>query len=197
MMLAPHKRRRRSYKVLACLGLGLSLCTSSFGDASDIRARFLEEYRPHAQALEDYYGTATVKFTWTTPGTENTVVQEIEGKCDPGHYLLNVSVKAVKNDSGETYARFKPDIQGRNPFYFFTLLPKSEGGYILKDLALAKKGDKLPLCCVTAPFADYSRGMTFQQMDEDDGTNFLALEDRVWQNEPMKVLRVEYRWCHI
>ena len=189
-------KKRRSLEYSACLGVALSLCATALGDAPEVRARFLEEYRPHAGALEDYYGSAELKYTLTQFGPENTLIEEIQGKYDRGHYLLSTSGKAVKNSSGETYGHYQTPFDGRNPSYYFQLIGKRESGYKVKDLVLAEKGQRPSLCAMTVPFADALLGMTFLEMGEDKGTGFLAWEDRAWRNEPMKVLRVEYIDMH-
>jgi hypothetical protein len=177
---------------LLCLGTGLFLRSATFADDSSVRARFLEEYRPHARALEDYYGSVEFKSTRTDVGSENTVVQDIQGKCDAEHVLVSVSSKALKNSTGETYFHSASSlIDVRNPLYSFTVLPRGEH-YAVKDVNLPREGEKRPLCDISAPFAESLRGMTYLEMGEDKETSFLALEDRVWQSEPMKVLRAEY-----
>lgn len=176
---------------LACCLGAVFISTTSAEDAT-VRRRFQEEYRPRAQALMDYYGSVEVKYTTTTVGGENTIIQDIKGKCDLRHFLLTGSYRAVKNGSGETYANSDSKIEGRNPRYSFNLSPKAEGRFKVQNVTLSKDGETPFMCCINAPYADSIRGITFLEMGDDKGTNFLSLEDRQWQNETMKALRAEY-----
>jgi hypothetical protein len=184
--------RQTPFGSLAALTLGLLISCPVHAESSNARTQFLEQYQPNAKALQDYYSNVVYKLVHTTVGPENTLVDEAEGKCALGCYLCTVGGKAIKNNTGETYAHTMQRTEGGNSSYSFTVLRKENGGYAAKDVTLLKKGDQSLFFTASVPFANAFRQMTYLDIARDTDTIFLALEDRVWQNEPVKVLRTEY-----
>jgi hypothetical protein len=159
---------------------------------NNVQARFLEQYGPNAKALQDYYNNIEFKSTRTTIGPENTLVDEINGKCALGCFLGTGGGKAIKNKTGETYFDRKPYIEGINPSYSFKVARKESGNYAARDVTLAKQGEQSALGDISVPFANSFRRMTYLDIAKNADTTFLALEDHVWQNQPVKMLRTEY-----
>lgn len=172
------------------------LPAQALGGSSSAREQFLEQYQPHAEALERAY--TNIKMKWTiTISSSNGVVQisSVETKYNRSNMLFrSISGKQFVQATGKILSESSGgNIEGQNDRYAFDLRSKPENQYVVRSVEMHTPNQRPFLCYVTVPFADpHSVRQTYLEMARDDANQILAFEDCQWQDQPMKELQVRY-----
>ncbi len=179
-------------RCLVSIACTLLLVSRSIGDDHSVRSAFLEQYQPHAQAIQQHYTNIRIKFTRTIDyGNGKGQVDEGEGKYNLLNYVLDGYGKGTNTTKPDIASKGHRSIEGRNIRYAFTLLPTDDNQYVLTDLRIQQPGLPAPLLYMTVPFADYFLGRkSYLDMAMDETIEFLEFNDCVWENKPAKELKL-------
>jgi hypothetical protein len=178
----------------------ISCCTTLLlappGRSDDqlVRAEFLQQYKDHAQAVQDYYTNVRAKCTRTYDfGNGKAQVSRLEVKYNRWRYLIRCGDKVI--DKGKPDDPSKPlgmSIDGQNPDYHFRLKPLGGDQYLLTDFDPRQEAKPTELSFLTVPFADFSRSRAFLEMAERGDGQFLDFKDSTWQDRAVKELKVRF-----
>ncbi len=186
---------------LGLLGYLFTLIAAPYacGEDPSVRSRFLAEYEPHYQAIVDYYSTCHGKYEFhENAGKGKTRVTRADVKSSLTNYLLVGSRNLIEDSTGKLVSEGEPDdIEGGNSQYSFKLHKKSEREFVLKDVKIHGSGPNNSLSPLSVAYADYwGRERTYLDLVRDETVRCLAFDDCVWQNKPMKELKVVYTIIH-
>ncbi len=180
----------------AFMGCSFLLLSTSFASADDasVRAAFLREYKDHAQSLERYYTNIRVKFVQTdsSPQSGGGWMGTGEAKYNRSNFVVSGDTVATIQGKPKVGGSHDRSVEGRNSNYYFILRPLPDEKYLLERLTLFRENGPMALCFLSAPFADWSMKYTFLEMGEANECEFLDFKDVVWQNKPMKELKVRF-----
>jgi hypothetical protein len=168
----------------------------AWGDDAAVREAFLKHYQQHAASLQNAYENAHVEYTSTSlHGNDKAQIMTVEGKYNLGNYLLTGQSKIVETPGDQDGALGGKVIECHNPDYSFFLARKDDR-YVITSLELHATTSNHTLCRLCVPFADPDRRKTFLEIAQDEATEFIAFKDCVWQDKPMKELKVEFPRIH-
>lgn len=188
----------------ACTLLGfciaLSVPPSARGEKDLARESFLQQYQPHAKALESAYTNVRVKWRQSNEIEQGKLsVGYIEGKYNRLNYRWNVRGATVDSKTKQVISRDKYDsIDCRNTHYLFHLR-RQEGSdqYFLRKINIYSGHEPVldvqnSLSSFNAPYADYIKKKTYLEVAQDPETHIVKFEDCLWQNKTRKALATRY-----
>ncbi len=164
----------------------------AFGDDKVVRTAFLQDYKPHAQKLQQFYAHAEARCvnTYYSPN-EKQQRTRFQAKWSGSNYLLAPDDK-IPGSVPEGSPKNIDTIDGRNSRYDFTLTPKENSKHLINNVSVFNAGKPTALCFLTAPIADYRFSkQSFSDMVVNDKIQFLEFQDSTWQNKPAKKLKVQ------
>jgi hypothetical protein len=185
------------------LGLCIVLCDAypARSDKAPARESFLQQYEPHAEALEGAYTNVYVKWRQSNEIEQGKLaVAYIDGKYNRVSYCWNIGRSAtVDTKTKQVISSRKDDsIDCRNAHYLFRLWRQDENHeYFLKKLNIYSGHEPVldvqnSLSPFNVPYADYIKKKTYLEVAQDPETHIVTFEDCLWQNKTRKALTTRF-----
>lgn len=95
-------------RTLAAVSIVVFASPLVFGDSELYRSRFLKEYQPHADSIQESYSNIIVDFIMIYNAGTTEQVQHVTGKFNRWHYLLSGKSKQVQKDTQKIRNRSLP-----------------------------------------------------------------------------------------
>lgn len=192
---------------LAVARILLGFCVALFvvppahGEGRLARESFVQQYQPHAKALENAYTNVRVKWRQSSEiGQGKLSVEYIDGKCNRLNYRWNIRGGAtVDSKTKQIVSRDESDsINCRNAHYLFQLrLQGKEHQYSLGKLNMYSGHEPVldvqnSLSPLNVPYADIIKKKTYLEVAQDPETHIDKFEDCLWQNKMRKELTTRF-----